>query len=69
MVFDGKPVFAPIAGTNLTYTVNANWPIITTRRRRATIFFDELLALGALREGPAHARDRAPELRLDPGNP
>jgi hypothetical protein len=26
--FDGKPVFAPIAGTALTYAVNTNWEII-----------------------------------------
>jgi hypothetical protein len=28
VVFDGKPVFAPIAGTALTYAVNTNWEII-----------------------------------------
>jgi len=26
--FDGKPVFAPIAGTTLTYAVNTNWVIV-----------------------------------------
>jgi hypothetical protein len=26
--FDGKPVFAPIAGTPLTYAVNTNWEIV-----------------------------------------
>jgi hypothetical protein len=26
--FDGKPVFAPIAGTKLTYAVNTNWEIV-----------------------------------------
>jgi hypothetical protein len=28
VVFDGKPSFAPIAGTHLTYAVNTNWEII-----------------------------------------
>ena len=28
IVFDGKPVFEPIAGTALTYAVNTNWEII-----------------------------------------
>jgi hypothetical protein len=28
VVFDGKPTFAPITGTQLTYAVNTNWEII-----------------------------------------
>ena len=31
LIFDGEPLFAPVAGTNLQYAVNTNWTLFTEK--------------------------------------
>ena len=38
--FDGAPAFAPVAGTNIQYAVNTNWPLLRTSDSAALYLLD-----------------------------
>ena len=38
--FDGAPAFAPVAGTNIQYAVNTNWPLLRTSDSAAMYLLD-----------------------------
>ncbi|MFN8641615.1 MAG: hypothetical protein U0802_08160 [Candidatus Binatia bacterium] len=38
--FDGAPVFAPVAGTDIQYAVNTNWPLLRTSDSPALYLLD-----------------------------
>ncbi|MBX3023750.1 hypothetical protein KF840_02460 [bacterium] len=38
--FDGAPVFAPVAGTNVQYAVNTNWPLLRSSDDAAVYLLD-----------------------------
>lgn len=38
--FDGAPTFAPVAGTNVQYAVNTNWPVLRTTDSGALFLLD-----------------------------
>lgn len=40
VLFDGAPTFAPVAGTNVQYAVNTNWPLLRTSDSPALYLLD-----------------------------